>query len=100
MQFSDLGDAFTEAPPSMKESFDLGSENYDIMPNIWLPEAVLPGFKEACLSFFWVGLFFCFNRGLNFMHLNSDGVYRNVTKSNRTSSAPSLWVSAWRRTGS
>jgi hypothetical protein len=24
------------------------------MPNIWLPEEVLPGFKEACLDFFWV----------------------------------------------
>jgi len=24
------------------------------MPNIWLPEGVLPGFKEACLDFFWV----------------------------------------------
>jgi hypothetical protein len=24
------------------------------MPNIWLPEGILPGFKEACLGFFWV----------------------------------------------
>jgi isopenicillin N synthase-like dioxygenase len=23
------------------------------MPNIWLPDGVLPGFKEACLDFFW-----------------------------------------------
>lgn len=25
-----------------------------MLPNIWLPEGVLPGFKEACLDFFWV----------------------------------------------
>ena len=24
------------------------------MPNIWLPDGVLPGFKEACLDFYWV----------------------------------------------
>lgn len=23
------------------------------MPNIWLPESALPGFKEGCLDFFW-----------------------------------------------
>jgi len=23
------------------------------MPNIWLPDGVLPGFKETCLDFFW-----------------------------------------------
>lgn len=25
------------------------------MPNVWLPEGVLPGFNQACLDFFWVG---------------------------------------------
>ena len=24
------------------------------MPNIWLPEDVLPGFREACMDFYWV----------------------------------------------
>ena len=38
----------------MKESFECGREEDEIMPNIWLPENVLPGFKEACLDFFWV----------------------------------------------
>ena len=38
----------------MKETFDCGSENDQFMPNIWLPEGVLPGFNEACLAFFWV----------------------------------------------
>lgn len=41
----------------MKESFEVGKENDDAMPNIWLPEVVLPGFKEACLTFYWVGVF-------------------------------------------
>jgi len=53
IKFSDSGDEYTIAPPSMKESFECGSEDNDFMPNIWLPEGVLPGFKEACLSFYW-----------------------------------------------
>ena len=40
--------------PDVKESFECGREECTEMPNIWLPEAVLPGFKEACLDFFWV----------------------------------------------
>ena len=43
--------------PDMKESFECGWEDYDIMPNIWLPEDVLPGFKEACMDFYWVRCF-------------------------------------------
>ena len=34
------------------------------MPNIWLPNGVLPGFNEACLSFFWVTV------PLNITHVN------------------------------
>ncbi|KAG6809711.1 hypothetical protein H0H92_015046 [Tricholoma furcatifolium] len=37
----------------VKESFESGREEDEAMPNIWLPEHVLPGFKEACLDFFW-----------------------------------------------
>jgi len=40
--------------PDVKESFESGRENDEVMPNIWLPDGVLPGFKEACLEFFWV----------------------------------------------
>jgi hypothetical protein len=57
VQLSDSGDESTIAPPSMKESFDCGSENDEFMPNIWLPEGVLPGFNEACSSFFLVTVF-------------------------------------------
>jgi hypothetical protein len=39
----------------VKESFECGREESKAMPNIWLPEGILPGFKEACLDFFWVG---------------------------------------------
>lgn len=41
--------------PDVKESFESGREDDAAMPNIWLPDGVLPGFKEACLDFFWVG---------------------------------------------
>ncbi len=41
--------------PDVKESFEIGREQDDTMPNILLPAGVLPGFNEACLDFFWVG---------------------------------------------
>jgi len=39
--------------PDVKESFECGREDSLEMPNIWLPEGVLPGFKETCLDFYW-----------------------------------------------
>ncbi|KAI0761932.1 thymine dioxygenase [Trametes elegans] len=39
--------------PDVKESFECGWEQSATMPNIWLPDGVLPGFKEACLDFYW-----------------------------------------------
>ncbi|KAI0037000.1 thymine dioxygenase [Vararia minispora EC-137] len=39
--------------PDVKESFEVGREDDKIMPNIWLPDGVLPGFKQACLDFYW-----------------------------------------------
>jgi len=36
-----------------KESFESGREDDTDMPNIWLPDGILPGFKEVCLDFFW-----------------------------------------------
>ncbi|KAF8623135.1 hypothetical protein AX15_006485 [Amanita polypyramis BW_CC] len=53
IQYPESGNSFTVAPPSMKESFEVGSEDDDSMPNIWLPESALPGFKEASLAFYW-----------------------------------------------
>ncbi|KAJ7676983.1 thymine dioxygenase [Mycena polygramma] len=40
--------------PDVKESFECGREGDEMMPNIWLPDGVLPGFKETCLEFFWL----------------------------------------------
>jgi hypothetical protein len=40
--------------PDVKDSFSCGHENDTVMPNIWLPDGVLPDFKETCLDFFWV----------------------------------------------
>ncbi|KZT12038.1 thymine dioxygenase [Laetiporus sulphureus 93-53] len=39
--------------PDVKESFECGREGDETMANIWLPDGILPGFKEACLDFFW-----------------------------------------------
>ncbi|KAK0461813.1 Clavaminate synthase-like protein [Desarmillaria tabescens] len=39
--------------PDAKENFECGRENDEVMPNIWLPDRILPGFKEACLDYFW-----------------------------------------------
>ncbi|THY36100.1 thymine dioxygenase [Aureobasidium pullulans] len=36
-----------------KESYEIGSENNAFMPNVWLPEDTLPGFREFGLSFYW-----------------------------------------------
>ncbi|KAJ6528717.1 Clavaminate synthase-like protein [Mycena vulgaris] len=40
--------------PDAKESFECGREGDEVMPNIWLPDGILPGFKEECLEFFWL----------------------------------------------
>ncbi|KAJ3552709.1 hypothetical protein NM688_g4012 [Phlebia brevispora] len=39
--------------PDVKESFESGREDDPHMPNIWPPEGVIPGFKEASLDFYW-----------------------------------------------
>jgi len=59
IQFEDresarAGETRIDVQRDIKESFESGRENYDEMPNIWYPDGVLPGFKEACLDFYWV----------------------------------------------
>ena len=44
----------------VKESFEVGREDDELMPNIWFSEDILPGFRETCLTFFWVWFFDCF----------------------------------------
>jgi hypothetical protein len=38
----------------IKESFEVGREDDPVMPNIWYPDGVLPGFQDACKEFYWV----------------------------------------------
>ncbi|KAJ5818952.1 hypothetical protein N7474_004543 [Penicillium riverlandense] len=38
--------------PDVKESFELGNEKDERMPNIWVPEEVLPGFRAFFTEFF------------------------------------------------
>ncbi|KAF5339985.1 hypothetical protein D9611_012413 [Ephemerocybe angulata] len=45
--------ALREQSKDYKESFESGRADDPIMPNIWPPDDVLPGFKEACLDFYW-----------------------------------------------
>ncbi|KAG6834886.1 hypothetical protein H0H93_006656 [Arthromyces matolae] len=41
------------AIPDVRENFGLGREDDENNANVWLPDHVLPGFKEACLNFYW-----------------------------------------------
>lgn len=43
-----------EVQKDIKESFELGREDDPVMPNIWYPDGILPGFREACMDFYWV----------------------------------------------
>ncbi|KAK5119842.1 hypothetical protein LTR85_007168 [Meristemomyces frigidus] len=36
-----------------KESYEVGSEENPLQPNVWLPESTLPGFKEFTTKFYW-----------------------------------------------
>ncbi|KAG0651919.1 2-oxoglutarate-dependent dioxygenase htyE, partial [Hyphodiscus hymeniophilus] len=36
-----------------KESYEIGSEDNDEQPNVWLPEEVLPGYRKFMTDFYW-----------------------------------------------
>lgn len=36
-----------------KESYEIGSEDNDEQPNVWLPEEVLPGYRKFMKTFYW-----------------------------------------------
>lgn len=36
-----------------QESYEVGSETFEQQPNQWLPEEVLPGFRQFMTSFYW-----------------------------------------------
>lgn len=47
-----LGESLREVT-DCKESYEIGSENNKLQPNVWLPEATLPGFKAFTTKFYW-----------------------------------------------
>ncbi|KAJ7683431.1 thymine dioxygenase [Mycena rosella] len=52
--YSTLGLDNTELAFGANERFDCGSEGENDMVNIWLPDGMLPGFRESCMDFFAV----------------------------------------------
>ncbi|OTA70564.1 thymine dioxygenase [Hypoxylon sp. EC38] len=36
-----------------KESYEIGSEDFKLQPNVWLPNDVLPGFRRFMVEFYW-----------------------------------------------
>jgi hypothetical protein len=73
--------------PDMKESFESGREQDEAMPNIWLPEGILPGFREACLDFFWVRGRSVYGQNVHFLRAPPVLItrHRNASNSRRTS---------------
>ena len=47
-------DTNVEVQKDIKESFEVGREDDPVMPNIWYPDGVLPGFQDVCMDFYWV----------------------------------------------
>jgi len=37
----------------LKESYEIGSEENDEQPNVWIPEVVFPGFRKFMTDFYW-----------------------------------------------
>ncbi|KAH8788202.1 putative UPF0676 protein [Diaporthe sp. PMI_573] len=50
---SDDEDAELRKVQDCKESYEIGSETFAQQPNQWLPEEVLPGFRQFTTSFYW-----------------------------------------------
>ncbi|KAL1632646.1 hypothetical protein SLS58_011353, partial [Diplodia intermedia] len=50
--FSDAAIAALRAVPDHKESYETGNETDARQPNIWLPDAALPGFRAFLQAFF------------------------------------------------
>ncbi|KAK7704123.1 hypothetical protein SLS64_008681 [Diaporthe eres] len=50
---SDDEDAELRKVQDCKESYEIGSETFAQQPNQWLPEEVLPGFREFMTGFYW-----------------------------------------------
>ncbi|KAL7623321.1 hypothetical protein AAE478_007002 [Parahypoxylon ruwenzoriense] len=53
-----------------KESYEIGSEDSELQPNVWLPEGVLPGFREFMTGFYWK----CFGAGKELLRALAIGI--------------------------
>ncbi|XDG04426.1 hypothetical protein ABKA04_004041 [Annulohypoxylon sp. FPYF3050] len=54
----------------VKESYEIGSEESRLQPNVWLPEDVLPGFREFMVPFYWK----CFEAGKELLRALAIGI--------------------------
>jgi len=52
--YSGVGNEQVRDRVCMKESFDVGNPKDEVQPNLWLPEELLPGFREFMNVFFQV----------------------------------------------
>lgn len=67
---------------SSKESYEVGSEENKIQYNIWLPEHVLPGFRQFTTEFFWTlnklsdQILDAFAMSLNLTEKEANGIHK------------------------
>lgn len=54
----------------VKESYEVGSDNCENMPNVWLPDEVLPGFRSFMTEFYWK----CFGTAQNLLRALAVGI--------------------------
>ncbi|KAH9892318.1 hypothetical protein F4778DRAFT_750146 [Xylariomycetidae sp. FL2044] len=54
----------------VKESYEVGSEYFASQPNVWLPEEVLPGFREFMTNFYWA----CFDSAKELLRALAVGI--------------------------
>ncbi|WEW55743.1 hypothetical protein PRK78_001176 [Emydomyces testavorans] len=53
-----------------KESYDMGSDENEDQPNVWIPEEVLPGFRDFMTRFYWE----CFEVSKNLLRAIALGI--------------------------
>ncbi|KAK5055433.1 hypothetical protein LTR84_013183 [Exophiala bonariae] len=53
-----------------KESYEIGSESNPGQPNVWLPDEILPGWRESMTAFYWT----CFHAGKRILRALALGI--------------------------
>ncbi|KAH8671395.1 thymine dioxygenase [Xylariales sp. PMI_506] len=56
-----------------KESYEIGNEAFELQPNVWLPEDILPGFRSFTTEFYWR----CFDIAKNLLRALAVGLGLN-----------------------